>query len=139
MPILVKYEQFIRFLMSARLRRNLVLITALIYLVFACSYVILCRRNTTIINLLDCFKFSASANVVKGTIKIESQATSPISHKFLSRPRVVFKRFSVAAILTVIVPLWILSFCRTIYIGLPIAPPVFNPSRRLVFLQNWRI
>jgi len=80
--------------MSFALRRNLILLTTLIYLVFACSYVVLCKRDNRTINLLSIFQCGSSHSKIAVAAEIKSACTNalPILNKFLIRPRVLFNR-----------------------------------------------
>jgi hypothetical protein len=86
-------------------KRNLILITALVYTIFACNYVLLCKRNIRVLNLVECFNLlSAKPNAdVPLLLKGPSHQNTPVSTQFLSRPRVIITRiaspdFSVVAI-----------------------------------------
>ena len=74
--------------MITSFKRNLILITTLVYLVFACNYVLLCKRNTSVINLLECFYSQKSQpKTLPSTISSANQRRH--IHNFLSRPRVI--------------------------------------------------
>lgn len=75
-------------------KRNLILITALVYTIFACNYVLLCKRNIRVLNLVECFNLlTAKQNSgVSLVLKDPSHQNTPVSTQFLSRPRVIITR-----------------------------------------------
>lgn len=81
--------------MSNALKRSLILIVASVYLVFACSYVIFCIRNTSVINLPDSFRPPVSKHNAALAIKSVSNSENHLIHNFLNRPRVIANRLLV--------------------------------------------
>jgi len=75
-------------------KRNLILITALVYTIFACNYVLLCKRNIRVLNLVECFNLVAAKpnSGVPLLLKEPSHQNTPVSTQFLSRPRVIITR-----------------------------------------------
>jgi hypothetical protein len=130
--------------MDVVLKRNLILLTTVIYLFFACSYVLLCKRDNGVINLFSCF-YSTVSGVKTSTspiIKTASANPSPLSHKFLSRPRVVINRlllanFAVVAIVLLSVFNLNLSSKRS-SLQIIIKHSTFRRPD-LAFYHNWRI
>lgn len=116
------------------------MLTTICYLFFACNYVILCKRNNQLVNLIDCFldtaaKLQAGMNPVFKPIEKQK---FPSAFKFLSRPRVISNE--IAAFNLAVFAL-ILSFIA------PISRFTKAPSLRYVscsypgmpFYRNWRI
>ena len=91
--------------MDCVLKRILILTTALVYTIFACNYVLLCKRNTGVVNVFECFSLPAAKQGpgVPMVLKSPSHQNTPVSSNFLSRPRVIITRmaspdFSIVAI-----------------------------------------
>jgi len=125
--------------MFVGIKRNLVLLTALIYMIFACSYVLLCRRDTSVVNLVDCFYSFTSKQNVSPVIK-SPIPHSPIANKFLSRPRVVFNRpVLLSFVLTAVTILSFFVFSFLNYTALIIVSTSHFKCPGIVFLRSWRI
>jgi hypothetical protein len=69
--------------MYYRKTKSLIFFTAFVYLLFSCSYVLLCSRHTGVINIFQAYHLVA---------KKAANNTSARSFKFLSRPRVINNR-----------------------------------------------
>lgn len=128
--------------MSVVLKRNLILITALVYTAFACSYVLLCSRDARVVNLFDCFYSSVSKPKATQLIKRSPTNRVPLSHKFLSRPRVVTNKtayldFSIVAI--TFLSLFIFFAKKEQSFLLISTLSLFDPCPGIIFLRNWRI
>jgi hypothetical protein len=130
--------------MSCALKKNLVLITALIYTIFACNYVLLCKRNIGIVNPVPCCNSLVSIQSANTTLIIKESSSQklPVSDKFLSRPRVVTNRlalpdFSILAITFLLLFTLVVekrqSFLFLDFFAYPNACP------GIVFFGNWRI
>lgn len=99
--------------MNYPLKRYSILVLTLVYMIFACSYVLFCHRNTRVINLSDCFNSLSSKQKITITpiIKSSSSNHSPFSHTFLSRPRVISNRLALINFSLIIVTLlFLLTF-----------------------------
>ena len=126
------------------MKRILILITALVYIVFACNYVLLCKRNTGVVNLFECFNLPAakSGSSVPLLLKSPSHQNTPVSTNFLSRPRVIITRmaspdFSIVAISFLL--LFTLFVKKEQFFLLISTPFSIEPSPGIVFLRNLRI
>jgi Na+/melibiose symporter-like transporter len=120
--------------MNGTFRRNLILITAIVYMIFACSYVLFCRRNVRIVNVIDCFNSSSSKQNIN-TLSIEKSSStnhSPFSHVFLSRPRVISNR-SVSLNFSLIIITFLFLFT---YYNLKNQSQVFFKDRRFLYLHT---
>ena len=112
--------------MIGSLKKNLILLIALIYLVFACDYVLFCRRDTSVVNMFGCFYSPKSQ--IKTTpsqeVKISSVNKRQLLHTFLSRPRVINNTpFSIKFSLVIITLLFLFTYSNL-------------KDKSLVFLRN---
>jgi len=130
--------------MNRTLKNFLVLITALVYTIFACNYVLFCKRNPGIVRLVPAHNpvVSKQGNNTIQMIRGASSQEFPVSHKFLSRPRVVTNRFilpdfSILAFIFLL--LFTLfekkrrSFLAVDFFSYP------DPCPGIIFFHNWRI
>jgi hypothetical protein len=130
--------------MSYTLKKNLVLITALIYIIFACNYVLLCKKSIGIVNPVPVYNLPVSIQSANTTpiIKESSPRRLPVSNKFLSRPRVLTNRLTLPdfSILAITFLLLFTPFVKkrpcfsfTVFFSHP------NPCPGIIFFGNWRI
>jgi hypothetical protein len=127
--------------MISSLKRNLILITALVYLVFACNYVLLCRRNTRVINLMECF-YPQKSQIKTTHSTISSANQRHLLHNFLSRPRVISNPiFSIEFSLTIITLLFLSGCCnlRNQSLGFLRNKYLSYLHTDIKFYQCWRI
>ena len=130
--------------MSCTLKKILVLVIALVYTIFACNYVLFCKRNTSVLSAVPAYNSLASkqggntAQIIRGS----SSQELPVSHKFFSRPRVVTNRptlpdFSILAftflLLFTVFEKKHQSFFAPTFFSRP------DPCPGIIFLHNWRI
>ena len=125
------------------MKRILILTTALIYTIFACNYVQLCKRNTGIVNLFECFNLPIAkpSTSIPLILKSPSHQNTPVSTNFLSRPRVIITRmaspdFSIVAITFLLLFTFLVKKERFLLISTPFS---IEPSPGIVFLRNLRI
>lgn len=130
--------------MSCMLKKNLVLITALIYTIFACNYVLLCKRNISFVKPIAGCNLSTLIQSANKTLIIKGPSSQrlPVSDKFLSRPRVVTNRLTLPdfSILAITFLLLFTPFVKKrqsfLFIDFFSFP---NPCPGIIFLGNWRI
>ena len=130
--------------MGCVLKKNLVLITALIYTIFACNYVFLCKRNIGFVNPIAGCNLPALIQSANKTLIIKGPSSQrlPVSNKFLSRPRVVINRLTLPdfSILAITFLLLFTLFAKKrqsfLFIDFSSYP---NPRSGIVFFNNWRI
>ncbi|MDP9080715.1 MAG: hypothetical protein M3O71_25140 [Bacteroidota bacterium] len=129
--------------MSAHFKRKLVLVTTIVYLLFACGYVAFCERDNHVINLLSLFSHKITqANNSSLSLKIgKVPGHKPGSVKFLSRPRVVDKKVQVPvfALLTFMVLLIFINAERFCTGNGVITDTLFLPYRRFIVYCACRI
>ncbi len=125
-------------------KRNLILITALVYIIFACNYVLLCKRNIRVLNLVECFNLltakqnSGAPLLLKGS----SHQNTPVSTQFLSRPRVIITRiaspdFSIVAITFLLLFTFLVK--KEQFFLLISTPFSIDSSPDIIFLRSLRI
>jgi hypothetical protein len=130
--------------MDCARRKILVLITTLVYTIFACNYVLFCKRNIGAVspNMAYSTLVAKQAGNVAEIIRGISSQGLPVSHKFLSKPRVVTNRltlpdFSILA-LTFLLLFTLFEKKRQSFF----AADIFSyphPCPGIIFFQNWRI
>ena len=132
--------------MNYPLKRYSILVLTLVYMIFACSYILFCHRNTRVVNLSDCFNSLSSKQkiTITPTIKIKSSSTnhSPFSHTFLSRPRVISNRLALINFSLIIVTLlFLLTFFNFKNQSFPFSRYKYSYHLHtdIKFYQCWRI
>jgi hypothetical protein len=125
-------------------KRNLILITALVYTIFACNYVLLCKRNIRVLNLVECFNLLAAKPNPGASMLLKgpSRQNTPVSTQFLSRPRVIITRiaspdFSVVAI-SFLLPFTFLVKKQQYFLFIS-TPFSIDTSPDIIFLRSLRI
>jgi hypothetical protein len=130
--------------MSCTLKKNLVLITALIYIIFACNYVLLCKRNIGIGKPIPSFNSAVSIQLTNTILIIKESSSQrlPVSGKFLLRPRVVTNR-PILPDFSLLATTFLLLFILFVKKGQPFLFIDFFPAPNLfpgiIFFCNWRI
>lgn len=72
--------------MISKSRKSVTLLLAMVYLFFACLYVVLCQR-------VQYFSANSSAiNVHSTQFSVQKSKSSPLHNKFASRPRIVLNK-----------------------------------------------
>ena len=130
--------------MSHSVRRVLVLIMALVYTIFACNYMLLCKRNISVVNLVR-GRYSLVSKQRAGTIPIIKNSSSqrpPVSNKFLSKPRVITNRlnlpdFSILAFTFLLLFTLFAKKRQSFFVIDFLSYPDRCPG--IVFFGNWRI
>jgi hypothetical protein len=130
--------------MSCALKKNLVLITALIYIIFACNYVLLCKTNIGIIKPIPRYNSPISVQGANTTLIIKGSSSQrlPVSNNFLSRPRIVTNRltlpdFSIlATTFLLLFTLFVKKRQSFLFINF-FSSPAYFPG--IMFFCNWRI
>ena|ERR1700761_3880589 len=124
-------------------KRNLILITALVYTIFACNYVLLCKKNTGVVNLIECFNSIIVKQKLRlpAVVKNPSQQNIPVANQFLSRPRVIINRvtlpdLSIVAIAFLLLFTFLIKRERFFLLGTLLS---ISPSPGIIFLRNLRI
>jgi hypothetical protein len=130
--------------MNYPLKKYLILVLTLIYMIFACSYVLFCHRNSRIIKLSDCFNSLSSKQKTTITPLIKSSSTnhSPFSHTFLSRPRVISNRVALINFsLTIVTLLFFFTFFNLKNLSFSFLRYKYSsyPHTDIRFYQCWRI
>jgi hypothetical protein len=130
--------------MNYPLKRYLILVLTLVYMIFACSYVLFCHRNTGIINLPDYFKSNSSKQKITITPVIKSSSTnhSPFSHTYLSRPRVISNRVALINFsLIIITLLFLFTFFNLKNLSFSFLRYKYSSHQHtdIRFYQCWRI
>jgi hypothetical protein len=124
--------------MNFSLKKYSIFVFAAIYLLFACGYVLLCQRDTRLINMLDCFHQQKATSNVVGS----KNSSKPNSAKFGVRPRVAFNKKLIAGFsFTVLLFSLLFSFYPTTFFSAPFIKTNswFNFHSPLLFCCNWRI
>jgi len=130
--------------MDNTIKRNAVLVTILVYLVFACNYVVLCKRETSVVNLFNCFH-SPNTLQKKSAPEVVKKSASPGKStfpKFLSRPRVISTKTvnhnlsQSISVLLFVFAFFAITNCLSHYIKNKF---FLLPSSRLIYYCSWRI
>jgi hypothetical protein len=130
--------------MNYPLKRYSILVLTLVYMIFACSYVLFCHRNTRLVNLSDCFNSLSSKQKITITPIIKSSSTnhSPFSHTFLNRPRVISNRVALINFsLIVVTLLFLFTFFNFKYLSFSFLRYKYSSYLHtdIKFYQCWRI
>jgi hypothetical protein len=117
--------------MNKRARNYLVLFTTLVYLAFACLYVVACSENNAH------FKFANGGAAISRT----DNSPRKTHGYFLSRPRVVRQKLAVALILPVamlILP-FIITGSSIKPTNAPVVPLPVRHRSQIILLRNRRL
>jgi hypothetical protein len=125
--------------MSAQLKRKLAFITAFVYILFACGYVLVCKRDNLTINLFN-HAASQSNNAFLIPKINKTFGHKPVSAKFPGRPKVVEKK--VMALVFALLTFVLLSFiyCKHYCANCGIIPNKFSLTHpRFILYHVYRI
>jgi hypothetical protein len=113
-------------------------------MVFACDYVLFCKRDTRVINILSFFSSFQSQQKAGNSQVIKSAPThkTPLSYSFLSRPRVVIKQIAIIDFALMVIAFltpFIFFSVKAQFSKIITTSPFFRPCPDIIFYQNWRI
>jgi hypothetical protein len=130
--------------MGCARRKILVLIIALIYTIFACNYVLFCKQDSGVVSSIPVYSSLAAkqAGNTAQIIRASSSQEFPVSHKFLSKPRVVTNRltlpdFSILAF-TFLLLFTLFEKRRQSFVAANLFSYT-DPCPGIIFFHNWRI